>query len=183
MRRKISTVLLLREAFMLALIWPLLCLYAPGAGAQDFHIRVLDGRNGKPITKECLNIWVGTLAGPHLVAATDQDGVVVLRVSDDKLVAGAGCKGWPVQAAWPAGADAILVAGDYYVACQEYANFVPNAKKPKFEAKVLPMYSLRRILESGVSASNTCGKFRAGAKSGELIFYVRPRSFMEKMRQ
>jgi hypothetical protein len=53
-------------AFMLVLIWPLLCLCVPRAAAQEFHIKVLNGRNGKPITKECLNIWVGTLAGPHL---------------------------------------------------------------------------------------------------------------------
>lgn len=169
--------------FLLVLTWLLLYLCAPRAFAQEFSIKVLDGRNGKPITKECLNLWVGTLAGPHLVAATNRDGVVVLRLSDDKIVATTACHGWPVQAAWPVGAEGILVTGDYYVACQEYASFVPNAKKPKFEARVPPLYSVKKIVESGFSTSNTCGKFRAEAKPGELIFYVRPQSFMEKMRQ
>jgi hypothetical protein len=117
MRRGNHTVPPPWAAFMLVMIWPLLCLCAPRAGAQEFRIKVLNGRNGKPIGKECLNVWVGTLAGPHLVAATNRDGVVVLRVSDDKLEADAGCRGWPTQAAWPSGSERILVTGNYYVAC------------------------------------------------------------------
>lgn len=169
--------------FMLVLVWTLLCLCVPRAGAQDFRIKVLNGRNGKPITNGCLNIWVGTLAGPHLVAATNRDGVAVLRVSDNMLVAGARCQGWPVQAAWPTGSNGILVLGDYYVACQEYAKVVPNAAKPKFMGKIPPLYSIKEILELGITASNTCGRFRAKPKPGELTFFVRPRSFWEKMRE
>lgn len=165
------------------LVWILVALFVPLLHGQEIRIKVLNGRNGKPITKECLNIWVGTLAGPHLVAATNREGVVVLRVSDDEVVAGAGCQGWPVQAAWPTGSEGILATGDYYVVCQEYARFTPNPAKPKFEAMVPPLYSIKKILESGLSSSNTCGKFRAEPKPGELIFYVRPRSFLEKWRQ
>lgn len=183
MRRTKYTVLSPWAASMLVVIWPLLSLCAPRACAQEFSIKVLNGRNGKPITKECLNVWVGTLAGPHLVAATNREGVVVLRVSDNQLVAAGACQGWPIHAPWPVGTDGILITGDYYVACQEYADSVPNAEKPKFKTRVPPLYSINKILASGVSTSNTCGKFRAEPKPGELIFYVKPRSFMEKMRQ
>jgi len=183
MRRKIRTVPLSQPFPALFLILSFVCLFRVAAHAQDISIKVLNGRNGKPITNECLNVWVGALAGPHLVAATNRDGVVVLRVSDDKLVAGAGCRGWPVQAAWPTGSERILVTGDYYVACQEYAKVVPNAAKPKFTGKIPPLYPIKEILESGISASNTCGKFRAKPKPGELIFFVKPRSFWGKMRQ
>jgi hypothetical protein len=34
--------------------------------------------------------------------------------------------------------------------------------------------AIKKILESGVVAGNTCGKFRAEPKPGELIFFVRP---------
>lgn len=183
MKRTKGTARASRVLLALVLGWPLLCFYAPKARAQEIHVKVLDGRNGKPVTRECLNIWVGTLAGPHLVAATDGDGVAVLRVSDDDLVAGAGCRGWPTQAAWPTGSEGLLVSGDYYVACQEYAKVVPDAAKPKFIGKIPPLYPLKEILESGISASNTCGKFRAKPKPGELIFFVRPRGFWEGLRQ
>lgn len=166
----------------LLLIAALVGLLVPTLHAQEIRIKVLNGRNGKPITKECLNIWVGTIDGPHLVAATDRDGVVVLQISDDKLVAGTGCEGWPVQTAWPTGSEAILVRGDYYIACQEDAKVVPNPAKPKFVSEILPLYPIRKILESGASSSNTCGKFRAKPKPGELIFFMRPMSFWEKMR-
>jgi hypothetical protein len=41
----------------------------------------------------------------------------------------------------------------------------------------MPSYPIKKILDSGVSAANTCGKFRAEARPGELIFYVKPLSF------
>jgi hypothetical protein len=83
----------------------------------------------------------------------------------------------------PQGIDAVAIVPAEYLGCQEYAKFTPNPAKPKFETMVPPVYSIKKIFESGVSASNTCGKFRAEPKPGELIFYVRPRSFLEKWRQ
>jgi hypothetical protein len=157
-------------------------LLVPMLHAQEIRIKVLNGHNGKAIAKECLNIWVGTFDGPHLVAATNRDGVVVLQISDDKLVASAGCQGWSAEAAWPTGSEGILVTGDYYVACQEYAKVVPNPARPDFVVEIPPLYPIRRILEPGASSSNTCGKFRAKPMPGELIFFMRPMSFWEKMR-
>lgn len=166
------------------LIW--IFIASPGAAlrAQEIHIRVLNGRNGHPITQECLNVWIGTRYGPHMVAATDADGVVVLRLVNNELVAENGCRGWPARASRPSGTDAIALAGDKYVDCQEYGKVVPGEPATADLLKdIMPSYSIKKILESGVSAANKCGKFRGEAMPGELIFFVRTRSFLERTRQ
>jgi hypothetical protein len=170
-----------RNGFVLSL---LVSLFGPLLHAQEIHIRVLNARNGRPITDECVNVWIGTFYGPHMVAATNRDGVVVLHPADNEFVAEAACLGWPARASRPAGLDTITVAADKYVACQEYGKVLPgDAAHPNLLKEVMPSYPIKKILESGVAAGNTCGKFRAEAKPGELILFVRPRSFLERARE
>jgi hypothetical protein len=54
---------------------------------------------------------------------------------------------------------------------------------PKENLSRAPSYPIKNILETGVVASNTCGKFKAEARPGDLIFFVRPASWWEKMRR
>jgi hypothetical protein len=164
--------------------------FAPLLDAQEIDIRVLSGRNGKPITNECLNVSLGSWHGGDLVAPTNRDGVVVLRFENNQATAAAAsphdCNGTAVLGpkAVPFGTDAITVSGDYYIACQEHGKIISGEPvTPNLLKEVMPSYPIKKILESGLSAANTCGKFRAEPKPGELIFYVRPRSFSEKTRQ
>jgi hypothetical protein len=159
----------------------------PSLYGQEIHIRVLNARNGKSITNECLKVWLGhEWHGASLLAPTNNVGVVVLHFADNTVTAGsvpgAACeKGLAINAMpVPNGADAIVVTGGYYVACQEYGEVRSGDRLERF---IPPSYSIRKILESGVSATNTCGKFRAQAKPGELIFFVRPPTFWERMRE
>jgi hypothetical protein len=159
-----------------------LALTPPPLRAQEIRVRVLNGRNGNPISKECLNVWTGTWRGAHMVAVTNKEGVAVLHVSDSEIQAEGGCPGWPTQASRRPDADGITVSGDRYVSCQEYGKITPG-EPPTDPVTTMPSYPLKKILESGVSSSNTCGKFRTEARPGELVFYVRSRGFLEKMRQ
>jgi hypothetical protein len=162
---------------------------APLLQAQGIHIRALNARNGKAVRDECLNVWVGPVHGEALYAPTNHDGVAMLHISDSEVMADAvsdsACN---VSAALgprsvPKGADRLAVAGGNYVVCQEYGKIVPgDAANPNLVGELMPSYSIGKILQSGVTAANTCGKFRAEARPGELILFVRPRSFLEKLR-
>jgi hypothetical protein len=169
------------------LISALVGFVGPTLYGQEIHIRVLNARNGKSITNECLNVWFGhDSRGVSLLAPTNNEGAVVLHFADNTVTAGsvpgAACeKGLAINAMpVPNGADAIVVTGGYYVACQEYGEVRSG---DRLERLIPPSYPIRKILESGVSATNTCGKFRAQAKPGELIFFVRPPTFLERMRE
>jgi len=189
MRRGKYTVPPPRAFFALVLIWPLLSLCAPSAGAQELRIKVLNGRNGRLITNECVSIWLGPWHGADLVAPTNKQGVVVLHLENDRVTAEQvpplTCNKLAIYGPirLPPAVDTLGITSDYYADCQEYAKVVPNPAKPKFIRKIPPSYPIKEILESGISASNTCGKFRAKPKPGELIFFVRPRGFWEKMRE
>jgi hypothetical protein len=105
----------------------------------------------------------------------------------NEVTADAACQGWSKQAR-AAGVDAIAVMGDSYVACQEYGK-ISSGEQTKPDAlpgvikKVMPSYKIKKILESGVSSANTCGKFKVEAKPGELVLFVRPRGFLERLKQ
>ena len=174
---------LILKAFQLdvSILLAVACL-APLLQSQEVHVRVLNGSNGKPITNECLNVWTGTRHGEHMVAATNKDGVAVLQLSNTGILAETSCPGWPARASRSSDGDAITVSGDRYITCQEYSKILPGGP-PTNPLDSMPSYPVNKILDSGVSASNTCGKYREQAKPGELVLFMRPRKFLEKMGQ
>jgi hypothetical protein len=186
-RKNASAVPFPSQAFLTCVM---VAFFVPLPHAQDIDVKVLNARNGKPITNECLNVWIGPLHGVALYAPTNNEGVAVLHIRNNeataKDVSPSTCNARAALGprSIPKGADTIAIAGGNYVACQEYGK--PGSGEPPtpdLVGQLMPSYSIKKILESGVSAANTCGKFRAKARPGELIFYVRPLSFLERMRQ
>ena len=183
LKRKVRRVL---PSWAVAGVLPV-CLVLGGFGAplraQQIRIRALNARNGKPIAHECINVSLGSWHGTDILPATNRDGVAVLDLEGGEVRTEAACAGWPARAHRPAGVDTLSVIGDYYVACQEYGRISPGEPATRgLLGQLVPSYPIERILQSGVSAANTCGKFRAQAKPGELILYMRPHSLLEKLR-
>ena len=159
----------------------MLALSGPFLHGQQIQLKLMDARNGKPIRNECVNVWTGTERDRHLVAETNNDGIAVLRLGRGEVVAETACKGWERQASISPDFDALILAPDWHVACQEYRKVVPGEPITNPLTR-MPSYPIKTILELGISASNTCGRFRLKAKPGELILFVRARTFLEKMR-
>jgi hypothetical protein len=162
------------------------CL-GPPLPAQEISIRVLNARNGKPVTDECVNVWLGPPRGASLVVQTNKEGVAALHIEDNQVTAGAApiCNGADVAGptVLPKGTDTIAVTGDYYIVCQEYGQLnAGGPATPDLFEKIMPSYSIKKILESGVSAANKCSKYTVEARPGELVIFVRPRTWREKMR-
>src|SRR5437667_3014925 len=66
-----------------------ICLLAIPISAQEIRIKVLDGRNGHPVTDERLNVWVGDNpvskgfggeGGKAYLLPTDKSGIVVFQL-------------------------------------------------------------------------------------------------------
>ena len=172
------------QALRQALLIPVLASLA-GASlrAQEIRIRVLDAHNGKPVTRECTSISFGTWHGADIWAATNRDGVAVLHLANHVLGAETGCNGWRREAPFPPSASTIAIQSDYHVDCQEHGRAPLEPGKAVPLEELWPAYSITRILDSGITASNTCGKFRTGAKPGELVTFVRSAGLLEKLRE
>ena len=166
----------------------LVCILGPALGAQDIRILVLNANNGKPVTDECVNVSLGTWHGGDLIAPTNKEGFVVLHLENGQLTAAAttprACNGMEVLGPKrvPTNASTIAITSDEYVDCQEWAKVVPG-ETLKDVLNRAPSYPIRKILESGMTASNRCGKYRTKAKPGELVLFVKPRSVWERLRE
>lgn len=142
--------------------------------AQDIQIKVLNGRNGHPVTNECVNVWAGSRRGNSVILPTDQHGIVEIHLGKQRADANTrqGCNGLASVNSVLNYADTLEISADYYVDCR------PFKKRPPW-----PAYSVRAIVQSGIATENTCGKFRAEVKPGELIFFVRPVHWWEAFRR
>jgi hypothetical protein len=161
----------------------------PLARSQDVHTQVVNARNGKPITDECLNISLGKWRGAELLAPTNREGIVGLHIKNRQVTADTtsphACNGQAVLGPkfLTNDVESISVIGDVYVVCQEYGNHLSGQPPPlHIPSDVVPTYRISKIVELGEAAANTCGKFKAQAKPGELILFVRPMSFWEKLK-
>ena len=179
----------LGEAFREVL---LLCITAALFGAplrgQEIHIRVLNAQTGKPIVNECVNVSLGAWHGADLIAPTNKEGVVVLHLARNEVTADSvspsPCARTAILGPKPLskGVDTIAITSDEYVDCQEWAKVIPG-EAPKDNLNRAPTYRVEKILKSGIAAGNRCGKFRVEARPGELIFFVKPLSWLERMRR
>jgi hypothetical protein len=160
----------------------MLAPFVPSLHGQQIQLKLMNARNGKPIRGECVNVWTGTGRDRHLVAETNNDGIAILQLGQGEILAETACKGWEPRGPVSPDSDALMLAPNWRVACQEYTKVILGEPISNPLTR-MPAYPIKEILKSGVSAANTCGRFRQQAKPGELILFVRSRTFFEAMSQ
>jgi hypothetical protein len=122
------------------------------AQTAEIHIRIINGKNGRPIKNETLRVWT---TRNHIDAdlwPTDATGSVLLKVDGNAQIAldenlNASCRTLPAN--------------------QQASQF---------------LYSVAEILNKGIATDNTCGNVRVAAKPGELILFERPFTLLEKVK-
>jgi len=145
--------------------------------AQDIRIKVLDGRNGRPIADECVNVWVGKGDVSSLLIATNKDGVALLHLTDRENEISSrndrsACGGRGVIDPVVKYADVIGITSEHYMPCQAHPPDSPALS-----------FSVKKVLQSGDFSANACGKIEATPKPGELVFFVRPLHWWERMKR
>jgi len=133
--------------------------------AQDIRIRVLDGRNGHAVRDEMLNVWLHENAEEgkyvfqkhslrQLLLPTDKSGEIRLHADSNERF--------------------VTFSTDYYLDCRVM-------KTKKVPSGFPPAISVAEILKSGAATENGCGKFRVVPTGGELVFFVRPWHWWERL--
>lgn len=121
--------------------------------AQTLHLRILDGRNGRPIANEQPQVtWIGHQNGSPIQVQTNQDGIAKLDL--------------------PSGAiDYVRIEANLYYDCRKVSkDMTPTS------------YSVREALRAGIVAINTCGKVDIEPGRGEIILFVRPLHRWERLK-
>ncbi len=150
-----------------------------GLCAQEIKIKFVDGRNGQPLGNNCVNVWVGHDRKEATAIPVDSNGVATLRLTADSGEvdtshewSGCGLFG-VIDPVLKYHDDMGLIFG--YVLCQ--ANSGDYSWLMKHE------YATKDLVQSGIVTPNTCGKVTAERKPGELIIFVRPLTWLEKLKQ
>lgn len=147
--------------------------------AQTIEVKLIDGRNGHPIANSCVNVWVGNEQKDALAIPTDKDGVARLRLTDSDAEINTQNR-WKQCGAFGAinpvvrfESSVTINAG--YVLCQPQGT--------DYSWLALKNFPTKKILTEGVVTQNACGKHSASPVPGQVIIFVRPLSFWEKLKQ
>jgi hypothetical protein len=132
-----------------------LVLNSASLPAQVIRIRVVNGKNGKPVADLPISFRTEiTTWSPPPFLPTDHNGELVVKAGSFTNIA-------------------PFTPSPRYKACWTLA--------AKGQSSSSPLYPVLNVLSEGTSMENNCGKVRVKATPGELIYFVRPSAFWETL--
>lgn len=138
--------------------------------AQSITVLLLDGRTMKPIEHSWLNLW-SNLRGAALPLAFDSEGranVLLITGKQDESLAPAS-----------SGIPTLPYTDTLHIQLGFQPCWEKTAKTPQFERF---SFSTKNILDGGLAEPNNCGSQKVAVHPGELVLYVKPLSFWQRMR-
>jgi len=168
-----------RSATVLLLI--LLIRFGGALSAQTIEIKLVDGRNGTPMVGKAsyVNVWIGTERKEAIAIPTNRDGIVRLQLTPDS-----GDTNIP-EPSKDRGSivvdHPIVKYDDSFQINVPYALCVPEG--PNYSWLRSEHFSTKQILQHGYVSPNACGKTKALQKPGEVILFVRPLTWRERLKQ
>ena len=153
-----------RVCFLLLWIMMSAALHAHEGQNQTIAIQMVNSKTGQTITSSEIEVSIRAAT-----ISAEKPGITPLYVRPSEDGIG--------TASFPPEASIISAHSHYSKAYWSYVNC--DAVKDRREH----WYPLKEILASGIVASNGCSKRKAVAKPGEFIFFVRPMTFGEKMKE
>lgn len=163
-------------------LFVLLFLALPGMSllAQTLEIKLVDGRNGRPMVSASsyVNIWVGNQRKEAIAIPTDGKGVARIQLTLN-----------PGEVNIPNSKNSGSIVLEHPIVM--YDNFfrinAPYAlcasKESNYSWLKLEKFSTKEVLNRGYVSPNTCGKGTDSPRPGQVILFVRPLTWREKLRQ
>lgn len=165
--------------FLNFLVTVLLVLPAMSLSAQTIKIKLVDGRNGRPMvgTSAYVNVWVGKERKEAIAIPTDDNGVARLQLTlnpDEENI--------PISTGHGTIVEEHPVV-KYAESFRINAPYVLCGAEGNRSWLDLKSFSTKEVLDHGYASGNTCGKVTATPQPGQVILFVRPLTFWEKMKQ
>lgn len=162
------------------LVIVLLVLSAMSLSAQTIEIKLVDGRNRHPMvgTSSYVNVWVGGERKEAIAIPTDDKGIARLQLTLN-----------PSQVNIPNSKNnGSVVLGHPVVKYDEFFRInapyvLCGSGGGNYSWLELKNFSTKEVLDHGFVSANTCGKVTAPPQPGQVVLFVRPLTFWEKMKQ
>lgn len=179
-RRRFFAMRLAAKGFLALLLF---ASYATALRAQTIQIMLVNGKTGRPVAGACAGAWMKDASNKmSLYIPTDKDGVarLVLTHKDSDVHISynpkLGCGGTSaINPVLKYGDTLTTYSTSYHPSCAVPAT-MPDAGWKEID------FPTKEVLQHGVASANTCGKATASLQPGEVILFVRPRTFREKVR-
>jgi len=120
--------------------------------SKSIYIKVIDVRDGKPMVRKSVMIWVDKFQGPVKWIKTNDEGVAEFPVSSN---------------------NSIIYANvnSFYSCTFSTDSHAQQTPEP---------FKISEIVQTGIQATNHCNDRKMLARPGELIFFIRPPHWWEK---
>ena len=157
-----------------------LILHRVSLSAQTLEITLVDGRNGRPMVGKSsyLNVWVGTERKDAIAIPTDVRGVAQLQ-----LTLNTGSVNIPSSKSIGSIVvdHPIVKYDDSFRINVPYVLCVSDGSNYSWLRTI--DFSTKEILQHGYVSPNTCGKITISPQPGQVIFFVRPPTLWEILKQ
>lgn len=156
-------------------------LYGAFLSAQTLEIKLVDGRNGRPMVgaPSYVNVWVGTERKEAIAIPTDGNGVARLQLTintgEINIPNPSKDRGSIVMAHPILNYNESFRINTPFVLCGLGASNYSWLKSEDFSTK--------EILQHGYVSPNTCGKVTVLPQPGRVTLFVRPLTWWEKLKQ
>jgi len=158
-----------------------LILYGASLSAQTLEIALVDGRNGRPMVgaSSYVNVWVGKERKEAIAIPTDRNGVarlqLTLNTGEINIPNSSKDRGSIVVDHPVVNYNESLRINTPYVLCGSGESNYSWLRSENFSTK--------EILQRGYVPPNTCGKATVSPRPGQVILFVRPLTWWEKLKQ
>jgi hypothetical protein len=162
------------------LVTVLLTMPAMSLAVQTLEIKLVDGRNGRPMvgTSAYVNVWVGGERKEAIAIPTDDNGVARLQLTLN-----------PNEVNIPNSTHAGTIVANHPVVKydESFRINVPYVLCGSGEVNhswpELKNFSTKEVLDHGYASANACGKVTVSPNPGQVVLFVKPLTFWEKMKQ
>ena len=163
-------------------LFVLLFLTLPGVSlfAQTLEIKLVDGRNGRPMmgASSHVNVWVGTQRKEAVAIPTDGKGIARIQLTLN-----------PAEVNIPSSKNSGSIVVEHPIVMYDEffrinAPYVLCAsKESNYSWLRLEKLTTKEVLSRGYVSPNTCGKSTDSPSPGQVILFVRPLTWWEKLKQ
>lgn len=160
----------------------LVALCAGALRAQTIQIKVVNGKNGRPVAGVCVGLWNRKDTQLPVYIPTDKDGIARVRLTqkdsdrDISYNPQLGCGGTGTI-------NPVLKYDDTLApySTGEHPSCAFPESMPNARWKETDSIPTKEVLQKGYVSANTCGKATASPQPGMVILFVRARNFHEKV--
>ena len=147
--------------------------------AQMVTIKLVNGRNGHPMSNSHVNVWVGTKRTKAMTIPTDKDGIAQLRLTDNDGEVNLHMREKYVGD--DVVIDPIVKYDENFRVSVPFVICYPHVRDYSWLAGT--NISTKQLLQQGIVWPNSCGKATASPKPGQLTIFVRPLTWWEKLKE